>query len=475
MIFAILILGFILRLISLDQSLWLDEATSVLIARDFSISEILTKFSPGDFHPPLYYLMLKVWIVFFGSSEVVVRLMSVMFGIATVYSVYLIARALSGKVTPLHKQSLTSYKGVTWDTWALLSAALLAIAPLHIYYSQEARMYVPATFFASVVGYFVVKITANNKPQVQNLVCLTIASAALLYTDYLPIFLLASFFTLLVIYHRGYLGFLVGWVIATMLFFIPWFPTFISQFQSGLLVKQNAPLWWETLGRTNLKELILVPVKFMIGRISAYDKVFYASSVALASLPFSISFVSTLHHFAKIRFLWFWFLLPIIFAAIFGIFISGFSYFRLLFVLPAFYLLVAFGSLSIKNQHLKKVVLVGVLTVNLTATGIYLFNPRFHREDWRSAVAFIEKNSFGSAATVFVSKNQRDPYHYYSESVPYFGPEGADLGFERVWLVRYVQPIFDPEDKVRRKLEENGYKRIDEQDFNGVVVWRYEK
>ena len=37
MIWGILILGFVLRLISINQSLWLDEATSVLVARDMSL------------------------------------------------------------------------------------------------------------------------------------------------------------------------------------------------------------------------------------------------------------------------------------------------------------------------------------------------------------------------------------------------------------------------------------------------------
>ena len=83
-ILAILLIGLILRLISINQSFWLDEATSVWVARDFSLKDILTKFSPGDFHPQLYYLILKAWIALFGSGEVAVRTMPVLLGLLTV-------------------------------------------------------------------------------------------------------------------------------------------------------------------------------------------------------------------------------------------------------------------------------------------------------------------------------------------------------------------------------------------------------
>ena len=126
MILAILFLSFVLRVISVNQSLWIDEATSVLTARDFSFSEIITKFSPGDFHPPLYYLILKIWTAIFGSGEVGVRLLSVMAGVGTVYLIYQIAN---------------KFIRVNYSNFPGTAALLLATSGLHIYYSQEARMY----------------------------------------------------------------------------------------------------------------------------------------------------------------------------------------------------------------------------------------------------------------------------------------------------------------------------------------------
>lgn len=448
MILIILVIGLVLRLISINQSLWLDEATSVLVARDFSFNEIITKFSPGDFHPALYYLLLRAWILFLGSNEIAVRTFSVLFGITTIYFVYLIGKKLFDEKV------------------GKISAFFLATAPLHIYYSQETRMYVMETLLATIVAYFVIR---------RNFFWLTFASAALLYTDYLPVFLLASFSLYFIVYDRKYFSRVISWVGGTVVLFVPWMPTFFSQLEAGLVVKQNAPLWWMTLGRTSVKEIALIPVKFIIGRISSYDKLFYATSAAIASIPFIICSLNSFRDYSKTRLLWFWFLLPIIFVAIFGIFVSGFSYFRLIFVLPAFYLLLAYGAFSFKRKQIRFLLISGILFVNIVASGIYLLNPRFHREDWKSAVSYIEKNSQQDSASIFVSKNQSDPYRYYAQKVPSFGPEGVDLGFNQIFLMRYVQPIFDPKDELKAKIEKIGYAKVDEKDFNGVVVWRYQK
>src|SRR5260221_14760891 len=93
MIFFTLILALGLRLASFNQSLWLDEATSALTTK-MSFPDFFGKFMPGDFHPPLYYLVLRVWATFFGTSEVALRSLSLIFGIGTVYLVYLIGKDL---------------------------------------------------------------------------------------------------------------------------------------------------------------------------------------------------------------------------------------------------------------------------------------------------------------------------------------------------------------------------------------------
>src|SRR3990170_4981166 len=88
MIALILIAGLILRLFKLDQSLWLDEAINVTFVKNLNLHSLIFDYSVGDFHPPLYHIMMRGWVLLFGTSEIAVRLPSVILGLATVYVVY---------------------------------------------------------------------------------------------------------------------------------------------------------------------------------------------------------------------------------------------------------------------------------------------------------------------------------------------------------------------------------------------------
>lgn len=456
----ILTLGLFLRLINLNQSLWLDEATSILVARDFSFSDILSKFSPGDFHPPLYYFLLKIWVSIFGATEVGARSLSVVLGSATIPIVFLIGRKLLNKET------------------GLIAALFFATGPLHIYYSQEARMYAAATFFAAIFILFFLKVQ-EKKATLYGWAGLIISGILAFYTHYLTLTLLLVVFLYLLLKKEQLKKNFSRWAIflvLVILSFLPWLPIFLQQIQNSALAKINAPYWWEVLGKTDFKQLALVPVKFLIGRISSYDKVFYGLSISFPIILSTLLFIRGILVIRKTLLIWLWLFIPVVASALFGWGFSGFSYFRLLFVLPAFYLILAFGAFSIKNNTLRQGVVLILILVNLVASSIYLFNPRFHREDWREAVRFVEGRSKGkSAASIFVTGNQRDPYQYYSEGyLLSYGPEGLTKGpFTTIWLFRYVQPIFDPDDALRRKVEELGYTKRTEYDFNGIIVWRY--
>ncbi|MEK7497631.1 MAG: glycosyltransferase family 39 protein, partial [Patescibacteria group bacterium] len=160
MIVIALILGLLLRLISLNQSFWLDEATSATVVKTLSFGDIVNKFAPGDFHPPLYYFALKVWSLSFGVNEIWARLLSVLFGLCTVYLVYLIGKSLKSR------------------TLGTIAAILIATAPLHVYYSQEARMYSMETFLVSLAVYLFIK---------KRWIFFSIVLALVGLTDYLPL------------------------------------------------------------------------------------------------------------------------------------------------------------------------------------------------------------------------------------------------------------------------------------------------
>jgi 4-amino-4-deoxy-L-arabinose transferase-like glycosyltransferase len=134
LIIIIILLAFGLRLYHLTwHSLWFDEAVSVYWAKQ-SVARILeVGFTlEEDRLPPLYYLTLKGWGQLAGWSEFAVRLPSVGYGV-------LLIPVVAGLGAMLFNRRA-----------ALMAAALTAVNPFLIWYSQEARMYAPAVFWSAL-------------------------------------------------------------------------------------------------------------------------------------------------------------------------------------------------------------------------------------------------------------------------------------------------------------------------------------
>ena len=118
---AVTVAGALLRLFPL-RSVWLDEAISVGQAR-LPYGQMLHQLMAEDLHPPLWASVLWLDIRVLGDGPLAVRLPSLLAGTACVPLAYLLGRELYDR------------------TAGLASAALMAVAPLAVWYSGEARMY----------------------------------------------------------------------------------------------------------------------------------------------------------------------------------------------------------------------------------------------------------------------------------------------------------------------------------------------
>lgn len=115
--------------------LWRDEAFSVILA-GHPMYEIL-KLTARDFNPPLYYLILNVWMKLFGSSEIAVRTLSLLAFWGTVYMLF---------DTLLHVFKFSIRRALPYLLIFLLS-------PILWYFAFEARMYTLLAFFAAASYY----------------------------------------------------------------------------------------------------------------------------------------------------------------------------------------------------------------------------------------------------------------------------------------------------------------------------------
>ncbi|HWA51991.1 MAG TPA: glycosyltransferase family 39 protein [Patescibacteria group bacterium] len=443
MIIFILLLGLGLRLISLNQSLWLDEATSVSTIH-MSLSQFFGKFIVGDFHPPLYYLTLRVWSIFFGTTEIGLRSLSILFGVLTIYFVYLIGKELINKET------------------GIVGSIFVATSGLSIYYSQEARMYAMSTFLVTFAMFSFVKILKTDRVEYWMSFAITLGLVGA--TDYLPLLILPVFFVIGILGKKNINWFkklITSHIILGVLAAL-WLPIFLKQLHSGLSVANGSPAWVNVLGTFSVKNILLIPVKFGIGRISFDNKFVYAAVVLTAIAIFAYLFYKA----RRDTLIWMWLILPTTMALLISIKIPVLNYFRFLFVLPAFYLIAATGANALKNKF-RVILVVLVLALNLTTSFIYLSNVKFQREDWRDFAKFV-----GNSPVLFAANSQKESFLYYDAHANIINLKQAK-DYKEVFLIRYSQEIVDPADSTRENLENLGYHKLQEYDFNGVVVWKY--
>ena len=125
-------LGAAMRFASLDvQSFHHDEVITAMRVLPGSLGDVMHAVKSSESNPPLYYVLAWGWVKAFGSDEVGLRSLTALFGTATVPLAYCIGAELA------HRRA------------GLIAAALVAVSPMLIWYSQEARSYALLVFFCA--------------------------------------------------------------------------------------------------------------------------------------------------------------------------------------------------------------------------------------------------------------------------------------------------------------------------------------
>lgn len=153
-----------LRLYQIEkQQIWFDEAGSF----HSSVSANWLKTMQLDPNPPLYFLLLRGWVSLAGTSELSLRLPSAIAG-----SLFVIVVIWAG---------LTLFDNRT----GLWSGAFAAVAPMHIYYSQEARGY--SLLLLMLLLTYVVLWRALEKNSPWAWIAVFVCEAAAVGTHYLAV------------------------------------------------------------------------------------------------------------------------------------------------------------------------------------------------------------------------------------------------------------------------------------------------
>lgn len=212
-IFAICIY---LRLINIiSEQLWEDEAFSIVLAS--SPDNIFWRKAIGDIYPPLYYLLLRGWILMFGNSVFSTRLLSAIFSILTLPILYLIGKEIKD------------------EKLALIIIFLYSISPFSIYYANEVRAYSLIHLLFTLSLYFGIKClkSPNN---FKNYLFLSLTGSLLIYTHYMGFIYYGIVLLGIIIFNKkekSVFKKVFFSLIITIISYIPWMPYAVSDLLGG--------------------------------------------------------------------------------------------------------------------------------------------------------------------------------------------------------------------------------------------------
>jgi hypothetical protein len=169
---AILLLAAALRLPTLgSQSLWYDEAFTPVHVLHASLGATLRSVSHTENSPPLWYVLEWGFTRVLGTGALALRLLSALAGLATVPLAWGVGRELAGRRA------------------AAATALFVAVNPLFVWYSQEARVYGLFVFTATLALWCFLRALRVSTPR--RLAAFAASGALALLTHYFAVFLLA--------------------------------------------------------------------------------------------------------------------------------------------------------------------------------------------------------------------------------------------------------------------------------------------
>lgn len=204
------LLGGILRLYHYNSlSLWVDEGLTVQFSR-VSWATVLGLHGAYDVHPPLYFALVKLTSLVLPDTESG-RFISVIAGTLTIPVVYWLASRLAG-----------SRAGA-------IAALVLALAPAHIWYSQEGRPYALTALFVGIS--YLALVAFLQEGERRWLLAYGVSLILAMYTEYSAIFALTPQILVPVVAVRNNLrrGFMsIGAGLSAAVLFLPWIPQLLK-------------------------------------------------------------------------------------------------------------------------------------------------------------------------------------------------------------------------------------------------------
>jgi len=487
-LFFILGLGLLLRLPLLNASFWLDEAAQVLeSARPLSQQLNIV----DDFQPPFIHILVHFELLF-SQQEWWLRLgVAIIPSLITIWATYYIGKKL-------------------FSVWVgAFAGLLLATSSFAIFYAQELRPYALPAMFAAVSWAIIIQWLEQSKDEKQwkmkklSTVLFILFSIAGCYSSYLYPFLFFTQF-LFVFWnlpkYRKNIGVATSLTVIT---FLPWLPMFLAQLHAGQSLRADLPGWQNVVSFDQLKSLALTAEKFLLGVIhvdfnSAFFVFAFLGTIVFVPLlwnfgqPFLRNYKDK-NEMMKIQLILLWLICPILFIWLVSFVVPVLQPKRVLFCLPAFYILISFivlQPLQNMGRQLKKKVsflqlqvyaasvlaIFLLITLNIWTMSQYFAVPKYQREDWRGIHQQILTQYPTKTIVIFAFPEAFAPWRWYDDGKYPVVTTGVlttdslnDLSvlrkvtdYDTVLVFDYLRDLTDPQNKIDAQLKSYGFTEVNQ-------------
>lgn len=267
---ALIAIYILLRVWGLTSScLWFDEIFSIHAA-GHTWNTILAFVAQDLIHPPLSYLLLKIWISAGGEGLLWLRLFPVFFSVLALVPIFLLCRELK----------------LGFFTTAL-ALFILAVNGSLIKYSQEVRMYAPLLCLSLFSIWLFVRFVNLGR----GLIPLAVVNILMVYTHYFGWLVVLSQLATIAIIRRDKLLKIGAMTAAVLAAFAPWIALIMGAAPAGEKFAQNIG-WMQRPGAVTLFQFVLSLFEPIYFKASSLDDASnYAVSVILFILvSFAIFF-----------------------------------------------------------------------------------------------------------------------------------------------------------------------------------------
>jgi len=406
-LFIIIVAGLILRLVDLDgESLWVDEGHAIHLA---SLEpDQLIKESSKDNHPPLYSIILHYWKKVTPNTTYYLRLLSVIFGVLSIFLIYKIGKELFNTNT------------------GLISALLLALSVFHIQYSQEIRSYMLVVVLILFSYYLLIRLCKT--PKIVYLILFIIVNTLMLYTHFLGWFILFAqniYYFLRFPFDKNRIKSLIITNLIIVILAMPWLNILISRFND-----LQTEFW------VSQPTLLSIPQTILI-----YAGTFTMYGIILFILFCTLAFISLLNlNERKIVVRWsdkdqnylllLWMGIPILIPFIISVISAPIFIIRMTIGASlAFYILIAHGLSIIYNKKIILVILVLIIVLSIGNIGIYYGET--NKERWKEATDFVESEAYAGDLLIFNAGFGLDKaFNFYAKRNDLIKRRFPEIGYE---------------------------------------------